>query len=457
MKNKLFKDTIIYSVGEIGCKIILFFLVPFYTRVLSTSDYGKLDLINTIIAMLVPITCFQLSDGILRFTINKSKDYTKKVINTTLIFLLISSVVSSSILIIILNLFTDINKYLVISMIISESFLLIFRQILRGINKIKLYSVINIINTLVIAILNIIFIVNLGFGYIGSIISSIISSIICIFIIIIREPTYFRFCLKEFDFIILKKMLAYSLPLLPVGLNWWIMSSSDRLIMGYYLGMNEVGIYGVANKFSSIFYLINSIFFKSWQTYIISEKDSENLVDKCSIAFNNIFFIEISLILFTNIMIEPILMLLLGVEFVSAWKYVSILCLGVMFWMLSSLVSTVFMVYKENKVLLKTSILGAILNIILNIVFMKIIGIYAAALSTVISFYTLMVLRIRGLKKYGHFEINKINFYLGILFVTIVIFTNYLSSNIRILIQIFILLIFLLINVKYLKNIFKQK
>ena len=55
-RSEVVKNFFIYSVGAIALKGISFFLLPVYTRVLTTSEYGQLDLINTFIVILATIT-----------------------------------------------------------------------------------------------------------------------------------------------------------------------------------------------------------------------------------------------------------------------------------------------------------------------------------------------------------------------------------------------------------------
>lgn len=67
--KELIKNTAIVAVGKVCTKFLSFFLLPFYTAILSTEDYGIVDLFNTYISLLLPLIVFQIEDAIFRFMI----------------------------------------------------------------------------------------------------------------------------------------------------------------------------------------------------------------------------------------------------------------------------------------------------------------------------------------------------------------------------------------------------
>ncbi|BCP62258.1 hypothetical protein SUT380_14460 [Streptococcus parasuis] len=73
-EKSLIKNTAIVAVGQIGTKFISFFLLPLYTAVLTTYEYGITDLLNTYVSLLMPLIFFQADQAIFRFLI----DYRQK-------------------------------------------------------------------------------------------------------------------------------------------------------------------------------------------------------------------------------------------------------------------------------------------------------------------------------------------------------------------------------------------
>ena len=73
----LAKNTALFALGNIGTKMISFFLVPIYTNALSTSEYGVTDLIASICTVLVPILTCNIGESVMRFALDEDADYDK--------------------------------------------------------------------------------------------------------------------------------------------------------------------------------------------------------------------------------------------------------------------------------------------------------------------------------------------------------------------------------------------
>ena len=73
----LLKNTAIFALGSIGTKVISFFLVPLYTNILSTSEYGVVDLVTTICTVLAPILILNINEAIMRFSLDENANTTE--------------------------------------------------------------------------------------------------------------------------------------------------------------------------------------------------------------------------------------------------------------------------------------------------------------------------------------------------------------------------------------------
>ena len=70
----LFKNVGLMAIGQFGSRMLSFFLVPLYTSVLSTADYGTFDLYGTIVQLLVPVLTLNIYDAVLRFALDGKED-----------------------------------------------------------------------------------------------------------------------------------------------------------------------------------------------------------------------------------------------------------------------------------------------------------------------------------------------------------------------------------------------
>ena len=180
----LAKNTLLFALNVVGTKLITFLLVPLYTGAFSTTEYGVVDLINTIAVILVPVITLNIGEAIMRFGLDK--DVEKNDISTVGILFAFLSLGIGLIVFPILKLFSSINidYSLVYLFCVSQGLYITFSYNLRGQEKLIQYAIGNIICTFLMAILNIVFLVVLKCGVKGYfyayIISYIISTLYCV-------------------------------------------------------------------------------------------------------------------------------------------------------------------------------------------------------------------------------------------------------------------------------------
>ena len=94
-KTELAKNTAILTVGKLCTQCISFFLLPLYTAILSTEEYGTFDLLVTYSALLLPLVNWQLDQGLFRFMLDYrgNKEEESKLLSTLLFSSMIQSVV----------------------------------------------------------------------------------------------------------------------------------------------------------------------------------------------------------------------------------------------------------------------------------------------------------------------------------------------------------------------------
>ena len=154
-KNKyLIKNTLLIFLGNFGSKLIYFFLVPFYTNFLSTSEYGTIDFFVILCTIIIPIITMNISESVMRFEMDKDKDE--------------SSIIGSGILI------TSDYAILIVIYILTLSLSQILLCFIRGKELLLKYSIISIAQTVIIVIANIILLCGFKIGINGYLISYII-------------------------------------------------------------------------------------------------------------------------------------------------------------------------------------------------------------------------------------------------------------------------------------------
>lgn len=417
-KKYLFKNTLIFSLSSFSSKLIAFLLVPLYTYKLSTFEYGIADLLFTICGFLFPLLTFNIIESVFRFSIDKNSDK-DIIINSGLCCNLIC-IILGLVAIPILNLFNDYKDYSVIFYfyLISVSLCQTFLSFLKGQEKLVLFSIGNVLNVLLVGILNVILLLVLNAGIYGFFLSYIIANIVTVIFVLIFGKIKFNF--SKFDNKIFKKMVTYSTVLIPTNFMWWIMNSSDRIMITNYIGSDANGIYAVSYKIPTILTVIVSVFNQAWFFSAVREEDRNDREKQTNIAFNYLVKFSILINLIILFILKPFTHMYVSNAFYSSWQYVPILLVGFCFQTFSTFIATTYSVEKNNKGMLFSGLVGAISNIILNFILIPIIGVYGAAIATSLSYIVVFLYRYIDTKKnlkVNIFETKYLFLYL-LLFVT---------------------------------------
>lgn len=458
-KKELAKNTIIIFLGKVCTQLISFFLLPLYTGYLSTKQYGVVDLIQTYVRLLVPLITIELEMGVFRFLIdtrNKEKD-TKEVMTNNFTILFVSLFLFSFIYLIVTHFFKIDYRLLILFDIFICTITGNLLQVARGFGKTLDYSIACIITGAMTVVLNIILIVFCGMRVPGMVLSMAISNGLGALYLFIKLKMYKFFDGKLVNGKLVKSMIKYSAPLVPNSLSWWIVSVSDRSIISFVLGTAANGIYAISNKFPTLLSSVFSIFNMSWcesATLHINSKDRDEFFsDICNTVVKLFSALGVGMIACMPF-IFPIL---IDSSYNEAFIYIPILALGVVFNVGVSLYSSIYIAKKMTKQVASTSVMGAIINIVVNILLIKYIGLYAAALSTMISYFIMMMYRHFDLKKYLNIKYEKGIFIKTILIFAFAIILYYQRNMILNIINLIVVCIYAFVsNKKFLIGIYKS-
>lgn len=462
--KRLIKNTVIISIGKICTSVITFLLLPLYTTILSTEEYGIVELLNTLMSLLLPIIGLQLEQGAFRELLEnrKNNQAKRKIISTGFFATLIQCISSIPIFIIISPLIH--NDYLFFLLINVFAYIIVnfLQQVARGLDKINEYTIGSFINAITTIIFNVILLIVFKLDVYGMLLGTFCGFIVTL-IYYFYSLHFFSYArLKLLQKSTLKTLLRYSLPLIPNTIAWWIFSASDRVIVSTILGLDANGILAAAIKFSSIITTIYNIFHISWTESIsltIREKDARNYFNQ---VFNTILKIFTALG-FNVIALTPFVFpILINSNFNEACYLIPISVIASIFNIISGLISAIYIAERNTRSIARTSIFSATINIVVHLLLIHWIGLYAAAASTLITYITLSAYRIiDARKKYFKIEFDKK--FVKLAFITaIFILVSYYSNNLFInACSIIITIMFSITTNKssltFIKNIIKQK
>lgn len=435
--STLLKNTAVVSIGKICTQLITFFLLPLYTAVLTSEEYGVVDLLNTLVSLFLPIVTLQLEQGIFRYLIDcrQNKEQQKKVISSTFIFIARQTVIYIIIFIIASFFINNPYKYFLATNLVACMFSSVMLQICRGLGDNTKYAIGSFLSGFVTVVLNVIFIVAFKLGAYGMLMATLIGNVACAVYILFSRKIYEYISLKKYDKALVKEIVKYSLPLVPNIISWWIVNASDRAIISGVLGIAKNGIFSAAYKFSNVFSTLYNVFNLTWTEsaamYIDTDDRNEFFSKIFDVTVRFFGCLALGIIAFMPF-VFPIL---INEKFAEAYNQIPVLMLGSFFSVLVSFIGSIYVAKKITKEIAKTSILAAIINLVINIGTIKWIGLYAASLSTVISYFTMFIYRMIDSKKYVKLTIKKemvismaiamiicfISYYLNIFYLNIII------------------------------------
>ncbi len=456
--KSLIKNSFLFAIGSIGSKAIQFFMLPLYTRMLTTSDYGQLDVLQTTISLLIPLITFQAIEAVFRYSVDMRENKSASSVLMNGILLCLFGMLISLLLFPVFTRIEPFSSYLLFFYLILFFSMMnsVLKQFVRGLGKIKAFVASDLAYTASFVTFNIICLVYLKMGLRGYFLSMVLAHLINTFILLVFGNVFKYLNFKSFDKSFMKTMLIYSIPLIPNGLMWWVMSVSDRYILTYFLGFDATGIYSVSYKFPSLITLMNSIFFMAWQLSAMQEYGKEGYDN----FYKNIFGVLSSFLLLITavvlLILKPLMSVFVADAFYESWKYVPLLLVGTVFQAFSSFFGTNYTASKKTKGAFTTSVYGAIVNIGINLLLIPIWGIQAAAFSTMLAYLTMWSLRIFDTKKFVKIKIDWKNLILSIIVIGIQILGLYTITNTItfFIVETILILAMLFIQRKYIKQVY---
>ncbi|MBQ8534986.1 MAG: oligosaccharide flippase family protein [Bacilli bacterium] len=457
-KKQLAKNTLIIFLGKVCTQLISFFLIPLYTAYLATDEYGIVDLVQTYVTLLVPIITMELEMSIFRYLVDSRTDSknTKKLISNN--FYILRFCLSLFIILYLLVIcFIDIPfKWIILVDIIVCVLSGNFLQVARGMGKITDFSISCILTGLTTVISNIILICFVGLKSEGMIISMALANGLCSLYLFIKLKLYKNIDFKLVDKKLIKDMYKYSLPLVPNGISWWIVNISDRTIISFVLGAGANGLYAISNKFPTIISSLSGVFNLSWSESAALHINSEDRDEFFTDITNTVIKLFTALGIGMLACMPFVFPIMVNKQYADAYNYIPFLVIATVFNVVICLYSQVYLAKKLSKQVATTAILGAIINILVNVVFIKSIGIYAAALSTTISYFVMMVYRHFDLKKYINIKIETSLIIKSIIMFSITLFVYYYNNMWLNIINLIVVVIYcVLLNKVFLLSTYK--
>ena len=435
--KKLFKQTAIYGLATVLPKMITFFLLPIYTDVMAPGKYGEVTLIFSWFAIFNVFLAYGMETAFFRFY--KEADNRKKVVSTSLL-----SIMGSTILLVLIGIFfkEKLSNVLnidlvfmnyVLGILALDALAIIPFAWLRANEKPMRYAIVKILNVSLNLGFTLFFLILLpkmadgtSTGFLNSIykpdyeipyilISTLIASGVTLLLMIrvyIRRP-------YVFDTVLWKRMVRYAMPVMVAGIAFTINEVFDRYLLSELLPVDiaksEMGKYSACYKLALFMTLFATAFRMGIEPFFFSHSDTKN-PQKAYAQITNYFVVLGSIILVAVVVFSDVLkqFLVLNEAYWEAMPIVPLIVLASFFLGIYHNLSVWYKVTDKTIFGAYISMIGAVITLIINFVFIPYFGYMASAVATVSAYGTMMLLSFYFGRMYYPIPYNfrKISFYL---------------------------------------------
>ena len=407
-EKDLLKNAFVLSVGKFLPKIISFVTLPILTGGLTKGEYGSYDLILTLVLLMIPVATLQIQSAAFRFLIDCRSRYeeSKTVISNIFFVTLPISVLCSVVVQFFFHEYEITVRLLISFYFLLDTIYLTCGQIARGLGKNKEYSIAAIIYSAVYTIAVIVFIAIFKMGLLGVMIALSLPQIIGIVYLNIRIGIFSYVSLTAVHRTKIAELISYSWPMVPNNLSTWVLKLSDRLVITGFLGIEANAVYAVANKIPNMLALAQSITMMAWQenaSLAANDKDAAQYYSKMIDRFYSIMF---SCTAFLIAMCPFLFRILIRGDYSEAYFQMPVLILSVFFMVMSSSFGGIYIAHKKTANVAWSTMAAAGINLLIDLMFIKIIGIYAGSVSTLVAYMFLYYYRMMDCQRFQKVDIK---------------------------------------------------
>lgn len=415
-RSKLFLENIlVYGLGGMISKFIPLIMLPIILRLYPNKSYmGLNDLSHNFISIAAALAICGLYDAMFRlFFDSKDKEWQQKVCSTAFLFVTCTSLVLFSVCMLlrksIATLYFNDAQYVSLTVVTVVGFLVsatnqIVSAPTRIQNKRKVFLVTNTVSPFISYAIAVPLILK-GYYVMAMPIAAVVAGVTLELAFMFMNRSYIN--LKSFDGKVLKELLKIGLPLLPNFLIYWVYNSSDKWMINKILNAEETGTYAVASRIGHISNLIYTAFAGGWLYFAYSTMDDEDQVQMKSRLFEymgaisfmaTVGLMSVSKLLFTLAFPE---------DYLAGYLVAPYLFLAPLSMMLYQILANQFSIVKKTYMNLLTMTFGAVLNVVLNLLLIKRIGIEGASIATMIGYLVSILLCIFWLVRMKLIAITK--------------------------------------------------
>ena len=393
MLKGLLRDASLYSLSSVLARGFSFITVPVFTRILSPADYGALDLLSYVTLLAPLVIGAAVDQAVGRYYLDSALDpeVRRRVASTGLFYNVIAFAVVGVALLPTADFLASHwldgqvgpgTLQIVLGFMWIQSIFYITTNQLRYLFRAKAFALVTVGNTIVSTFTGFALLVWFDLGVAGVFLGQGFGQLVFAAIAIWLARDCYRFVL---DRVLLRRMLAFSLPLVPGTLAFYAMQYVDRYILNEMRGLADVGIYGMGARIASLVNLFLMGFQGAWMPEVMRSFREPDAPGKFRRVFEVYVFLTMTILVGLSLFGRELLLLLTTPEFAAGFVVVPLLVLGAVMAFIASYFAYGMQIAERSRLRMYL-ILGALVACVgLNLVLIPALGVLGAALANALS------------------------------------------------------------------------
>ena len=403
----LLGNTLVFALGGLAVKAVSLVLMPLYTTALTAGEYGTAELLNSAIEIVLPLLSLGVVEALYRFSIDD--DVPKDELFAGSLVVLGGGVVCTGVVCALGSVLWNMEHAAAFFVLFCS--VCVFKattQLARGLGHVRRFVLYGLINALAMVVSTYLLLVYARLGVEGYLWSFAIGYLAGGLAAFLGSAEYRLLAPFRIDRALLRRMLVYSLPLVPNLLSWWLVSVSGRYVVLWGSGLAAAGLFTAASKMPSLINIVASVFQQAWQYSTAREIDSPDRGAFFGVVMRGYSLATLTVAGLVIALNRPISRVMLQAEFAEGWRYVPLLMLVASFGVISIFFESFYQALKNSGVLMASTALGAVVNVILGVALVPFMGPWGAGLAGAVAYMLVLVVRARDLRRRINLPIDRL-------------------------------------------------
>ena len=396
--TRLARHSAIYGLGGLVSRFVALLLLPLYTRYLSPADYGAVETLVALAAILATVLRLGMASAFFRFYFDSADDaHRLRVVRTSFWFTMAMATLG---LVVGLILAEPISDWLFDTgdhtTLVRAAFVLLWAQmnyeqmtsLFRVEERAVAFTAATLVNLAVTVAATVLFVVVFDWGATGVVAGNFTGTLLVYAALLVYRHEQLGL---TFDRRLLHKMNRFGIPLVPSMLALWLLNFGDRFFILRLADQSEVGVYSIGARIASAMVLLLAAFRAGWLAFAYSIEDDERARRAYSFVLTYLLFVASWAALALALLSPWLVQWLTTPAFYDASEVVPLLVFGAVALGGFNVVSIVLGRRKRTQFNWVATGAGALVSVVLNLLLIPPYGIIGAGIANVSAFTVMFV------------------------------------------------------------------